>query len=55
MHPESRSVTAHHDLAIWIGTVVPGTPFSVDTMRLGLTEPAQHIETLRRFKEVATG
>ena len=29
------------------------THLCVDTMRLGLTKPEQHIDTLRRFKEVA--
>jgi probable F420-dependent oxidoreductase len=29
------------------------THLSVDTMRIGLTKPDQHIETLRRFKEAA--
>lgn len=31
------------------------THLCVDSMRLGLTKPEQHIDTLRRFKEVATG
>lgn len=31
------------------------THLCVDTMRLGLTKPEQHIEMLRRFKEVAIG
>lgn len=31
------------------------THLCVDTMRLGLSKPEQHIETLRRFKEVAIG
>jgi alkanesulfonate monooxygenase SsuD/methylene tetrahydromethanopterin reductase-like flavin-dependent oxidoreductase (luciferase family) len=29
------------------------THLCVDTMRIGLTKPDQHIETLRRFKEAA--
>jgi hypothetical protein len=29
------------------------THLSVDTMRLGLTRPDQHVEALRRFKESA--
>ncbi len=29
------------------------THLSVDTMRIGLTKPDQHVEMLRRFKEAA--
>jgi probable F420-dependent oxidoreductase len=58
---EGRVTLARLDPGTWAGEVaawraVPGvTHLCVDTLRLGLAKPDQHIDLLRRFKEAALG